>query len=143
MQGNVTLADRGRAERSRSESLCARAQVAMERSQALIDIRQQIMFGKERPPAWTRGLLRDSAYARLVAEVATRPVIEQAKGIIMAQTGCEAGQAFSLLRRASQRMNLPVRDLAARVVAHAARCGEPDARRPAPGTRRQPARAGR
>jgi hypothetical protein len=127
MQGIATLADRGRAERSRSAALCARAQVAMERCQALLDIHEQIVFGKERPRAWTRELLRDSAYARLVAEVATRPVIEQAKGIVMAQTGCGDGQAFSILRRASQRTNVPVRDLAAQIVAHAAQRGEPEA----------------
>jgi hypothetical protein len=127
MQGIATLTDRGRAERSRSAALCARARVAMERSQALMDIHEQIVFGKERPLAWNRELLHDSAYARLVAEAATRPVIEQAKGIVMAQTGCGVGQAFSLLRRASQRTNVPVRDLAARIVASAAQRGGLDA----------------
>jgi len=44
------------------------------------------------------------------------PVIEQAKGILMAQQRCSPDEAFDLLRRASQRFNLPVRVLAARLV---------------------------
>jgi hypothetical protein len=44
-------------------------------------------------------------------------VIEQAKGIIMAQSHCGGAQAFDMLRRASQRSNVPVRELAAQIVA--------------------------
>jgi AmiR/NasT family two-component response regulator len=61
--------------------------------------------------------LRYSRYARLQAQLASMPVIEQAKGIIMAQSGWPEEQAFDALRRASQRENIKVRDLAARVVA--------------------------
>ena len=71
--------------------------------------------------------LRYSAYARLQARLASMPVIEQAKGILMAQQGCSEDQAFDALRRASQRENIKVRDLAASIVARAAR--------PAPGRR--------
>src|SRR5262249_9463404 len=56
--------------------------------------------------------LRYSAYARLQARLASMPVIEQAKGIIMARQGCPEDQAFEALRRASQRENVKVRDLA-------------------------------
>jgi len=49
------------------------------------------------------------------------PVIEQAKGIIMARYGWPEDQAFDALRRASQRENIKVRDLAASIVAQAAR----------------------
>jgi AmiR/NasT family two-component response regulator len=45
------------------------------------------------------------------------PVIEQAKGILIAQSRCGDAQAFDLLRRVSQRSNVPVRDLAAQIVA--------------------------
>jgi hypothetical protein len=38
--------------------------------------------------------------------------VEQAKGIIMAQTHCDADQAFEILRRASQRSNTKLRLLA-------------------------------
>ena len=65
--------------------------------------------------------LRYSAYARLQARLASLPVIEQAKGIIMARYGWSEDQAFDALRRASQRENIKVRDLAATIVAQAAR----------------------
>jgi hypothetical protein len=64
-------------------------------------------------------LLRHSAYARMQAKLASLPVIEQAKGIIMAQCGWTEDQAFDALRRASQRENVKLRDVAARVVATA------------------------
>lgn len=67
--------------------------------------------------------LRYSAYARVHAKLASMPVIEQAKGIIMAQCGWSEDQAFDALRRASQRENIKVRDLAARIVADAVTSG--------------------
>lgn len=65
--------------------------------------------------------LRYSAYARLQARLASMPVIEQAKGIIMARQGWSEDQAFDALRRASQRENIKVRDLAASIVARTTR----------------------
>jgi hypothetical protein len=44
------------------------------------------------------------------------PVIEQAKGILMAQQRCGPDEAFDLLRRASQRANIKVSVLAAHIV---------------------------
>jgi hypothetical protein len=67
-----------------------------------------------------RDLMQQSEHARLLARLETMPVIEQAKGIIMAQSHCGHAHAFDLLRRASQRSNLPVRDLAAQIVAKTA-----------------------
>lgn len=66
-------------------------------------------------------LLQYSAYARLQARLASLPVIEQAKGVIMAKYGWPEDQAFEALRRASQRENIKVRELAARIVAQTAR----------------------
>lgn len=43
-------------------------------------------------------------------------MIEQAKGILIAQTGCSPGEAFTLLRQASQRSNVRVSELAASIV---------------------------
>jgi len=63
-----------------------------------------------------RQRLKDSAYARLQARLETMPVIEQAKGILMAQYRCSPDEAFELLRRASQRANIKVSDLAAQIV---------------------------
>jgi hypothetical protein len=76
-----------------------------------------------------REILHESAYARLMARLDTLPVIEQAKGILMARSGCSPDEAFDVLRRASQRMNVPVQriaqDLVQRTVrpaGHAAAC---------------------
>ena len=65
--------------------------------------------------------LRYWAHARLQARMASMPVIEEAKGILMVQYGWPEEQAFDALRRASQRKNIKVRDLAASVVAQAMR----------------------
>jgi hypothetical protein len=53
-------------------------------------------------------------------------VIEQAKGIIMAQQGCGPEEAFDLLRRASQRANIKVHVLSVRIVEHVAAGGSHD-----------------
>ncbi|HLI16107.1 MAG TPA: ANTAR domain-containing protein [Acidimicrobiales bacterium] len=45
----------------------------------------------------------------------SRDVIGQAKGILMAREGITADQAFDRLRRASQRLNLKLRDIADQV----------------------------
>ena len=74
--------------------------------------------------------LRYSAYARLQARLASMPVIEQAKGILMAQYGWREDRAFEALRRVSQRENVKVRDLAASIVARAT-SSAPAQRRPA------------
>ena len=46
----------------------------------------------------------------------SRAVIEQAKGVLMAQQGIGAEQAFELLREASQRYNRKLRDIARGIV---------------------------
>jgi GAF domain-containing protein len=46
----------------------------------------------------------------------SRAVIEQAKGIVMAQRRCSAKEAFDLLVRSSQRENVKLRILAERIV---------------------------
>lgn len=45
----------------------------------------------------------------------TRDVIGRAKGILMAQSGVTDDEAFELLRRASQRMNVKLREIAERL----------------------------
>jgi hypothetical protein len=82
--------------------------------------------------------LRYWAYARLQARLASMPVIEQAKGIIMAQFGWPEDQAFDALRRVSQRENIKVRDLAAKIVADMA---QPSPAQPHSHGRRQPGAA--
>ena len=52
-------------------------------------------------------------------------MIEQAKGVLMAQHRCGPDEAFDLLRRASQRANVKVSVLAAQIVEQIA-CPGPD-----------------
>lgn len=70
-----------------------------------------------------RGLASDQRYERALTEVdqldaamRTRPVVDQACGILMHLTGCDAGEAFTLLRRQSQRRNRKLADVAAELV---------------------------
>jgi GAF domain-containing protein len=55
----------------------------------------------------------------------SRAVIEQAKGVLMAQQGVDPEQAFEILRAASQRSNRKLRDIAAGVVASTQRDQRP------------------
>ena len=48
--------------------------------------------------------------------MASRSVIDMAKGILMAQNGCSPDEAFTMLSHASQRSNRKLRDLARAVV---------------------------
>lgn len=115
-----------------------RAQAALHRARALVDANTQLMRRLEQTRARPSRdeLLQASPYARMAARLETMPRIEQAKGIIIAQTGCSPAEAFDRLRQASQRLNVPVRDLAARIVAKAAE----DACTPARGTSACPPR---
>jgi hypothetical protein len=67
-----------------------------------------------------REVLRESGFARMQARLESLPVIEQAKGIVMAEQRCGPEEAFDLLRRASQRANVKVHVLAAQIVAQVA-----------------------
>ncbi len=53
---------------------------------------------------------------QLQAAMASRAVIEQAKGILMGQRGCDAEEAFSRLVKLSQDTNRKVRDVAQALV---------------------------
>jgi hypothetical protein len=55
--------------------------------------------------------------ANLQVALVTRATIDQAKGILMAAQGCTPDEAFDLLRRASQRENRKLHDVAADIVA--------------------------
>jgi AmiR/NasT family two-component response regulator len=68
-----------------------------------------------------RSELADAARPeRRIAEQAlpasARAVIEQAKGVLMAQRHVDAEQAFEILRAASQRYNRKLRDIALGIV---------------------------
>ena len=55
--------------------------------------------------------------ASLEKALETRDIIGQAKGILMARQLIDADAAFDVLRRASQRSNTKLRDVASEVVA--------------------------
>ena len=103
------------ARRRECQVLAARAAEAVARARAT---QEQILRGRSR-----REALHDSAFARLQARMGTMPVIEQAKGIIMAQQQCGPEEAFDVLRRASQRTNVKVHVLAAQLVEQVASGG--------------------
>jgi GAF domain-containing protein len=54
--------------------------------------------------------------ADLRAALGARAVIDQAIGIVMAQQRCTSEEAFDILRRASQRRNVKLRDVATDIV---------------------------
>ena len=66
-------------------------------------------------------VVQDDGFAdereELLAAVKTRDLIGQAKGMLMATEQVDADEAFAILVRASQRENVKVRDIAARLVA--------------------------
>jgi hypothetical protein len=114
---DLTLTERVAAARSLLADNTERLAATAER---LRTTRSSLASGRSR-----RELLRESAYARLRAQLETMPVIEQAKGILIAQTGCSPEEAFALLRQASQRSNVRVSELAASIVDRAVTKGRP------------------
>jgi GAF domain-containing protein len=56
---------------------------------------------------------------QLEQALSTRGVIEQAKGIVIAEHGCSADEAFQLLVAASQRSHMKLHDVAAQLVERA------------------------
>jgi hypothetical protein len=78
----------------------------------LATTREMIALGRSE-----RQRLHDSALGRLHARLESLPVIEQAKGILVARTRRPPEEAFEILRRSSQRTNVRIRDLAADLVA--------------------------
>jgi ANTAR domain len=110
-------AARERLRELRQRAACIRAETAVLR-QAMVSAWEAI---RERQSlAAPRELPHPTKYDRMVAQLQTMPVIEQAKGIIMAQSRCGEAEAFDILRRVSQAGNTPVRDLATQIVAKAA-----------------------
>jgi hypothetical protein len=63
--------------------------------------------------AWTQAVTRgELEVEQLRRALDSRDAIGQAKGILMARRGISANQAFDLLRRTSQEVNVKLRDLA-------------------------------
>ncbi|MFB7930540.1 MULTISPECIES: ANTAR domain-containing protein [Streptomyces] len=66
-----------------------------------------------------------SEVEQLRQAIASRPVIDQARGILMATHGCTSDQAWHILRETSQLSNTKLRDVAAAVTASAQSDGPP------------------
>jgi hypothetical protein len=109
---SLLLARRLRTIQRRTKENWQLIQAAWDRTQQIRELRLASRTDKD--------VLRYSAFARSQAKLASMPVIEQAKGVIMAQCGWPEDQAFDALRKASQRENIKVRDLAAMIVARTA-----------------------
>jgi hypothetical protein len=69
----------------------------------------------------------DDQIHQLQRALRSQPVIEQAKGLLMAQHGCTPDEAFAMLTQASQRENRKLRDIA-RAMIHGATPGAGDRR---------------
>jgi hypothetical protein len=106
------LANRAAAARLQAKASCERLAQSKLR---LEETRRRITEGRS-----ARQVLHESVTARLIARLQTMPIIEQAKGVIVAQTGCAPEEAFTMLRTVSQRSNVPVRELADSIVRQAA-----------------------
>lgn len=120
VEGNPALSGRALQERIRIARQMVEANLLrVEQTRTRIDA-TRAQIGVEKP---RREVLHESAYARLQARLNTLPVIEQAKGILIADSGCDPDEAFDILRKASQRTNVQVRELAADIVRRAVERG--------------------
>ena len=109
--GYWTWGQRGRSpQRGGASASRERAQTIAQYQAALAAAQESVR--RARAALATAGELQDSPESM--------PVIEQAKGIVMAQQRCGPDEAFGLLRRASQRKNVKVSVLAAQIVAQIA-----------------------
>jgi GAF domain-containing protein len=84
---------------------------------------EALRAGIEVSEAVAVAVVNADAHARVIDQahnmrlaMESRAVIEQAKGVLMAQRGVDAQQAFDMLRDASQRYNRKLRDIAAGIV---------------------------
>lgn len=117
-QPRLVLAERVAAARVEAEANMLRLELVSSQLWTTLD--------RARSGRSDRQILHDCAFARLLARLESLPVIEQAKGILVAQTGCAPEQAFDMLRRMSQRTNVPVRSLAAEIVQHMVTAAQAD-----------------
>ncbi|AZM50259.1 hypothetical protein DMB38_34770 [Streptomyces sp. WAC 06738] len=69
-------------------------------------------------PSWVRHRLAELSEenAQLKQAIRTRPVVDQARGVLMAVLDGDADDAWQVLRQTSQHANVPLRDVASWVV---------------------------
>jgi hypothetical protein len=125
---------RARAARIQSQALAEQLRAAQHKTAVILQLLHNAQDqAAEIHELWLRlhpgsDRMRYSAHARLQARLKSMPVIEQAKGIIMVQCGWPEDQAFEALRRASQRENMKLRDVAAKIVARTTRLAADETR---------------
>ena len=92
-QDRPSVIEQSRSIRSRGADLRQRAEGTRQRALALMQETAALMLAAEqiRRPTPRKELLGRSGYARLWARLQTMPVIEPAKGILMAQSGMRPG----------------------------------------------------
>lgn len=83
----------------------ARSAVALERSERLRDLQTEV--------------------EQLRHAIASRPVIDQARGVLMALHGCTSDEAWNILRETSQLSNTKLRTVAAAITSSAGHGGPP------------------
>ena len=108
-------AKRLQAVRLQSRALALRAAEVKARAKATCD--------RVRERRSQQQIMQHSEFARLHARMGTMAVIEQAKGIVMAQQGCGPEEAFDVLRRISQHTNVKLHVLATQIVEQTAASG--------------------
>jgi GAF domain-containing protein len=88
------------------------------RRSAQFDARSETILDAFAAQAAVAGALAEARVhaQQLEAAMESRSVIEQAKGIVMAATGCDADTAFASLIQQSQHENRKLRDIAAELV---------------------------
>ncbi len=115
------LADRADRARAQAIANCQSLERALSRTRAFVPS----VDGRFRAPdggaAEARVRELQETVDGLLKRLESQGPIEQAKGIIMAQTHCTADEAFEILRRASQRSNTKLRLLALDLVARTSR----------------------
>ncbi|ASU78912.1 ANTAR domain-containing protein [Actinopolyspora erythraea] len=79
--------------------------------------------------AWQRYLATRRLTEQLRTALESRPVIEQAKGILMVLNNCGAEQAFATLVDYSRRSNTKLREVAERMISEAVSPASTDHRR--------------
>jgi Icc-related predicted phosphoesterase len=98
------------AARRQSEALQERTAEVLATAGTLIDAARRRELGQQRVQA----LIYEVAGLRKAME--SRAVIEQAKGVLIATTGCDADEAFKLLVSESQHENRKLREVAEELV---------------------------
>jgi transcriptional regulator with GAF, ATPase, and Fis domain len=86
------------------------------------------MLAQQAATVAANALAHDTAVTlshQLEEAMSSRAIIEQAKGILMARERCSADDAFDMLRRASQRSNAKLRDIAQLIVEGVSRSETP------------------